>query len=78
MTIYPLSQQGTDISSCSRLFRRGAWLILATMLSGCAWYAKQPWAPDGFNYTEAWNHRDMSLDQHWFGFTWNLKPERTR
>ena len=48
--------------------------LLAVVLSGCQTYQKSNLTPDGFNYTVAVDHQNFSVDQHWFGLTWNLKP----
>lgn len=49
-------------------------ILLIALCGGCETYQKSVLTPDGFNYTCAVNHNDLSVDQHWFGLTWNLKP----
>lgn len=49
--------------------------VLATCLSGCATYNEQVWTPDSFGYTLQRDHEDGALSSY-FGFNWNLKPEK--
>jgi len=54
-------------------------LLLSALLClapGCAAWNKSWLTPDSFNYTTAVNHDPFAVDQHWFGFSWNLKHER--
>lgn len=48
-------------------------LFSLLLLSGCAAYERSRLTPDSFNYTIAVDHDPMRVDQHWFGFSWNLK-----
>ena len=48
-------------------------LFILLPLCGCETYDKSRLTPDSFNYTTAVNHHDFSIDQHWFGFSWQLK-----
>ena len=50
------------------------YLLFAIALTGCKTYQESYLTPDSFNYTVAVNHQGLSVDQHWFGLSWNLKP----
>ncbi len=52
------------------------WVLALILLTGCETYSKSKFTPDGFNYTCAVDHQGFSVSQHWFGLTWNLKPDK--
>jgi hypothetical protein len=56
--------------------KRSLFISVACLLfSGCETYKQQVWTPDSFGYTLQRDRTTGDLSDY-FGFNWNLKPDK--